>query len=383
MRPLPGPRGLPLLGSLVPFYRGRQLWFLQQVTRRYGDLCGFQVLRQRFALVNDPEHAAGVLANRDGAFRQAAPQELRVVELMKAPAKGLVRRTGSAPSPGGRDREQLEAAAHELTRRQVAPWLQQGGVDVVVGAGALATWLAFATFWEVELDEPTEVFLALREALSEGALDKKVPKAVLEARRERFRALKERLLAGQPEDEHAAARRKGFSPMALATVSPLSAALAWCLVYLADAPERASGVSADAGYRRAFVQEVLRHRPPAWVLGRTSVREVDMGGFRIHPKTRVIVSPFLLHHHPAHWEEPEAFRPERFLEGKPASAFYMPFGTGQKSCPASAAAMTLLEGATRALAEVRCSFEGRPLPAPSPSYALLPEGTPRLSLRAG
>jgi hypothetical protein len=258
MRSLPGPRGLPLLGSLFPFHRGRQLWFLQQVVRHYGDLCGFQVLWQRFAVVNDPKHAQSILANREGNFRQPAPPQLRVLELMKPPAKGLVRGTGSSPSAAGRDREQLEVRAYELTRRHLASWLQHGELKVNEDAGALATWLAFGTLWETQLDEPLEIFLALREALSMGALDKKVPRSLLEARRARFSAIKERLLEGQPEDEHASARRKGFAPVALATVSPLSSALAWALVYLADAPERARNVASDAGFRRAFLQELLR-----------------------------------------------------------------------------------------------------------------------------
>jgi hypothetical protein len=251
------------------------------VVRRYGDFSGFQVLWQRFALVNHPEHAPGILANRDGSFHQPFSVLLRVMELMKPPAKGFVRGTGEAPSAAGRDRELLEARAYELTRRHLASWLPRGGLEVIEDAGTLATWLAFGTLWETELDAPLEIFLALREALSMGALGKKVPKAVLEGWRARFRAVKERLLEGQPDDEHAVSRREGFAPVALATVSPLSSALAWALLYLADAPERARTVSSDAGFRRAFLQELLRHRPPAWALARVSAREVDVGGFHI------------------------------------------------------------------------------------------------------
>jgi cytochrome P450 len=98
----------------------------------------------------------------------------------------------------------------------------------------------------------------------------------------------------------------------------------------------------------------------------------------------VVVSPYLLHRNPRHWEEPETFRPERFLgEEKPSSQVFLPFGGGTKSCPGSTVALLLLEGAIRALA-TGCSLRARSakLPRPEPTYALIPETPVTLTVEA-
>lgn len=53
----------------------------------------------------------------------------------------------------------------------------------------------------------------------------------------------------------------------------------------------------------------------------------------------LLLSPYLTHHHPGLWENPEKFEPERFrtatlqgvVEGRPHYA-YFPFGGGQRTC---------------------------------------------------
>jgi cytochrome P450 len=49
----------------------------------------------------------------------------------------------------------------------------------------------------------------------------------------------------------------------------------------------------------------------------------------------VLMSQYLVHRHPALWEQPERFEPERFTpersKGRPSSA-YFPFGGGQRTC---------------------------------------------------
>lgn len=51
--------------------------------------------------------------------------------------------------------------------------------------------------------------------------------------------------------------------------------------------------------------------------------------------TDVLVSPYLIHRHPAFWERPDEFEPDRFLP-EPATArnrfVYLPFGLGPRAC---------------------------------------------------
>jgi cytochrome P450 len=56
----------------------------------------------------------------------------------------------------------------------------------------------------------------------------------------------------------------------------------------------------------------------------------------------LLLSPYVLHHHPAFWEHPERFDPERFMPeraaGRPRFA-YFPFGGGPRRCMGQSLAM--------------------------------------------
>ncbi|MEO7599800.1 MAG: cytochrome P450 [Opitutus sp.] len=85
----------------------------------------------------------------------------------------------------------------------------------------------------------------------------------------------------------------------------------------------------------AVLQEALRLYPSIWITERRVVADDQLGGFEIPANTSVIVSPFVMHRSPAHWPEPEVFRPERFLGVEPRTLLhdgYFPFGAGPHLC---------------------------------------------------
>ena len=88
-------------------------------------------------------------------------------------------------------------------------------------------------------------------------------------------------------------------------------------------------------YARAVLAEAMRLYPPGWLLTRRSIGPDRLGGYALPPGTDVFVSPFVVHRHPAIWENPESFEPERF---GPAHAerrhkfAYIPFGAGPRHC---------------------------------------------------
>jgi cytochrome P450 len=88
-------------------------------------------------------------------------------------------------------------------------------------------------------------------------------------------------------------------------------------------------------YAKAVVSESMRLYPPAWVIGRRALRDVQLGGYRIPAGSIVAVSPFVVHRDPRWWPEPERFDPQRWLdgseEGRPRYA-YFPFGGGARMC---------------------------------------------------
>ena len=88
-------------------------------------------------------------------------------------------------------------------------------------------------------------------------------------------------------------------------------------------------------YTLAAVQEALRLYPPVWFLGREAVITTTVMGQPVAPGDIVLTSPYVIHRHPGHWNEPDQFRPERFLKqpaGGSGSHLFMPFGIGPRTC---------------------------------------------------
>jgi cytochrome P450 len=88
-------------------------------------------------------------------------------------------------------------------------------------------------------------------------------------------------------------------------------------------------------YTLAAVQEALRLYPPVWFLGREAVISTTVMGQPVAPGDIVLTSPYVIHRHPGHWNEPDQFRPERFLKqpaAGPGSHLFMPFGIGPRTC---------------------------------------------------
>ncbi len=88
-------------------------------------------------------------------------------------------------------------------------------------------------------------------------------------------------------------------------------------------------------YTRMVLEEALRLYPPAWVFERQAVTADVLGGHPIEAGAIVGLSPYVLHRHPDHWENPEGFDPERFRperSEKRARYAYLPFGGGPRTC---------------------------------------------------
>ncbi len=88
-------------------------------------------------------------------------------------------------------------------------------------------------------------------------------------------------------------------------------------------------------FTHQVIQESLRLYPPGWLFTRRSLAADSLGGFPIGPRTDVFICPYVLHRHPRHWDEPEAFRPERFAGPDAAQRHqfaYLPFSAGPRHC---------------------------------------------------
>jgi cytochrome P450 len=88
-------------------------------------------------------------------------------------------------------------------------------------------------------------------------------------------------------------------------------------------------------YCRAVIDETLRLFPPVHVFSRQALADDEVCGQRVPKGSFITVASWVLHRHKLFWQQPEEFRPERFL---PENAdridrfAYIPFGTGPRVC---------------------------------------------------
>lgn len=95
-------------------------------------------------------------------------------------------------------------------------------------------------------------------------------------------------------------------------------------------------------WTRAVIEEAMRLFPPAPTLARRALGPDVIGGQVIDRGTTVIISPWVLHRHEQLWDDPGAFRPERFLPEHRKSIdryAYIPFSAGPRVCIGAAFAM--------------------------------------------
>jgi cytochrome P450 family 135 len=119
-------------------------------------------------------------------------------------------------------------------------------------------------------------------------------------------------------------------------------AIAWGVELLAHHPAIAGRARADDDYLEAVVKEVLRVRTPVAIAGaRRMLEPFPIERWTIPPGTTIYVNADGLHHDPAVHPQPEAFRPERFLEDPPNGYSFSPFGGGAHRC--LGAGLALLE----------------------------------------
>jgi cytochrome P450 len=88
----------------------------------------------------------------------------------------------------------------------------------------------------------------------------------------------------------------------------------------------------EDGYLDAVIAESLRLRPALPVTGRRVQRAFNLNGLLVPPGTYIIIAIMALHERADLHPDPLAFRPERFLNSRPASHTWLPFGGGVHRC---------------------------------------------------
>jgi cytochrome P450 len=141
----------------------------------------------------------------------------------------------------------------------------------------------------------------------------------------------------------------------------------------AELPDLASLIWTDC-----VIKEAMRLYPPVWAMGRTALREFELGGYAIPKGAMVVMSQWVVHRDARHFPNPEKFDPGRWTAERaqklPRFA-YFPFGGGQRQCIGNTFATM---EAVLALATIAQRFQVRVaadyIAAPVPGFTLRPRG---------
>ena len=86
---------------------------------------------------------------------------------------------------------------------------------------------------------------------------------------------------------------------------------------------------------KLVIDESLRLYPPIWFIERHTKHDIVLNNYMIKHPSRVTICPYTMHRHPAYWDDPNRFNPQRFTSqhshGRPRCA-YVPFGHGPRVC---------------------------------------------------
>jgi cytochrome P450 len=176
----------------------------------------------------------------------------------------------------------------------------------------------------------------------------------------------------------------------LAGTETTAATLAWALHLLSQHPDidarvhRETGAAPAATYQGLpalgltgrVIMETLRLYPPVWFLTRVATKDTQLGDYPLRAGTTIVYSPYLLHHRPDRYRDPERFDPDRWGSQATASlprGVFVPFGAGARKCIGEDFGIT---EAVLALAAITARWRLEPLPGQlvraAPSLELKP-----------
>jgi cytochrome P450 len=426
----PGPKGHFLLGVL-PEIRKDDVKFATRIAREYGDIVYLRVVNIPTYLISHPRYIEEILVTNYRNFIKA----VYLRESRRLFGEGLLtsegdlwvreRRMGQRAFRHehihtyaemiisytnrliGRWRDgevhdvhqsmmrlTLEIIAQVLFGRDIADEIEdaEAAIDVYLrqfadrfGMYAVPEWIP--TPGNLRYRRAMQkldgiIYGAIHEAREDGADEKSLLNAFLHAQKAYGFDMSDRQL----RDEMATLFFTGHETTGLA--------LTWTLFLLGENPEAEARLRRELDevlgdrpatlaelrrlpYLDGVIKESLRLYPPAYGVVREALADCEIGGYTIPKGATVAMFQWVVHRDPRFFDEPEAFRPERWADGladRVPKFAYFPFGGGPRNCIGKDFAM--LEIAL-VLATVMRRFRFRTVPGhrtwPLPSLTLRPE----------
>jgi cytochrome P450 len=436
-----GPRGHVLLGS-GPALARDQIGFYTACVRDYGDLVPLRLGPRRALLVAHPDAIEQVLVARSRDFVKSPGVRL----LSRLLGEGLLLSEGDTWLRQRRlvqpafHRQRLAGYGEVMpvyAEGHVAGWRDGDVRDAHAEMMTLTQAIVAKTLFDAEVaDESYEIgrashvlardFSARLGSLLQQLLPSWLPTpANLRARRAirrldevvyrmiaaRRRSGEDRgdllsiLLDAQDADDGSRMTdrqvRDEVMTLFMAGHETTAVALSWTWYLLAQHPEAEARLAAELHavlgdrpptladlpqlrYTEAIVTEAMRLYPPAYAMGRQAARPTEVAGHPVEPGVIVILPTWVVQRDRRWFEDPEAFRPERWAGDRarrlPRFA-YFPFGGGPRQCIGSGFAMmeAVLILATIAR-RFRLALEPGQRIVPTAYVTVRPEPGPRMRL---
>lgn len=376
LRP-PGPRrNNPLLGLLA--YRRGRLGFLQNLARRYGDICYFAIGSQRTYLLNHPDLIKEVLITNSQNFLKgpALQRSKRLLGEGLLTSEGEVHRRQRRLAQPAFHRARVEAYATvmtEYTARTLAGWHDGQTLDLAEEMMALTLAIVGKTLFDADIEaeagEVGEAIAGMLQATDTSSLSsividvlKKLPvvrsrsgakaTAKFESAKARldaliYRLIDERrrsgdrgdlismLLLAQDEDDGSRMSDLQLRDEAMTIFmtghETTAVTLAWTFYLLSQYPDVEAKLHAEIDevldgrkpsmmdvarlpYTEMVLSETMRVYPPAWALQRSVLNDCEIGGYFVPKGSMVLMSQYVMHHDPRYFPDPERFDPERWTQ---------------------------------------------------------------------
>ncbi|MFB6136709.1 MAG: cytochrome P450 [Halobacteriaceae archaeon] len=382
----PGPDGLPLVGNLVEYSRD-PYGFTERCAREYGDVVYYELLDTPVYQLNAPEGIERVLVHNNqnyvkgelfqetlgpvlgGGLLNSEGEDWRRQRHLVGPAfepdriegyaETMVERTEAATA-SWRDGavRNVHADMMTLTLEIVADALfgVDVGRDVETVGSALDVVMDYQEGFVVDLlpfRPPTPARRRFERAVDD--LERVVYRIVDERRRDPGDDVVSWMLTAEDESGERMSHeqvRDEVMTLLLAGHETTALALTFTLHLLARHPsveerlvaeldEALDGDAptaddvADLPYLERVVTESLRLYPPVPSIVREAVGRDDVGGYTVPPGTTISMNQWTVHRDPRFYDDPMAFRPDRWTEEFERSLprlAYFPFSAGPRRC---------------------------------------------------
>jgi cytochrome P450 len=388
----PGPKGLPIIGVGLQV-RSDPLTTLQRMAREYGDIVRLPVMLQSRILLNHPDWIEQVLVVQQSKFHKSiltkdATERLLGQGLLISEGDFWRRQRRLAQPAFHRARvNEYAAAMIEIGQEHLREWSDGDVRDIAQEMMTLTLDVTVKTLFGTTLPgEAQQVGRAttflMRYELGRLRSPFRVPGNWPTPKNRRaqraydfldslaYRIISERqargnshphgdllsLLMGAMDEDGSQMTPKQLRDetmtLFIAGHETTAQTLSWTWYLLSQNPsaearlhEELHGVLGGRApdiadlkqlpYLQGVLNEALRLYPPAYIIARTSIDPFEIGGYDFPTGSTMLMSQWVMHRDARFYDDPEAFRPERWLDGLenrlPAGA-YFPFGAGPRRC---------------------------------------------------